>query len=94
MKVLSMEAGHYGKWIENLEEKEMYVYMQGLIGSAISKHVCLDNEDVEEMGGLDELKRVLNSIERKAEPLKGYKYSYNTILKVLKRVRNKFKVTA
>jgi hypothetical protein len=93
MKVLSMEAGHYGRWIENLNDKELFVYTQGMIGSAISEHVCLDKEDVKEIGGLKELRRVLNSIEQKAESLNGYEYSYSTIKKVLKRVRNKFKIT-
>lgn len=85
-----LEYELFGKWTEELTEEEMYVYMRGTIGSAISEHVVLDNEDVEMIGGKEELDKILKNIVNKAEKLKPYAKTYNNILITEKRVREKF----
>lgn len=88
--LLSMELHHFGRWLMTLDNVESFIFRQGSVGSAFSRRVCLDKYDIENIGGNEKLKEVLESIETKALSLKGYAESYKDITKIVSRVRNKF----
>jgi len=91
--VIHIENALYSKWLNRLDEAELFVYWQGMIGSAISDYVCIDDEDIDELGGLVALAHILENLENKAEELKMYNFWYKRIIRVVDRVRRKFKVS-
>jgi hypothetical protein len=88
--ISTLEPYRYGQWIGTLDDNEEFVYRQGLVGSALSKRVCIWSDDVKRLGGKEKLREILDSIECKALDMQGYEETYSDILKVVKRVRNKF----
>lgn len=90
--VVSMDLAVLGRWTMELTDEESFVLWNGSLGMALTERVNISKEEVEAIGGTGALSMILDSIEKKAERLRLYKQHYDSVHRMLKRVRNKFNV--